>query len=96
MASDDTIDSTGASEGAGAPAAGTALAQQQQPIKDWLILVNPVLGRCAAAFTECGAYDDTGLLMEATQEDLEDTMGELAIKKGQRRALLNAFGAFWS
>jgi hypothetical protein len=95
MVSDDTTDSTGASGGAGASTAGTALAQQQQPIKDWLISVNPVLGRYAAAFTEYG-YDDTSLLMKATQEDLEDAMGELAIKKGHRRVLLNAFGAFRS
>jgi hypothetical protein len=60
-----------------------------------LISVNPVLGRYAAAFTDYG-YDDTSLLMEATQEDLEDAMGELAIKKGHRRALLNAFGTFRS
>jgi hypothetical protein len=36
------------------------------------------------------------LAQQATQEDLEDAMGELAIKKGHRRALLNAFGAFRS
>jgi hypothetical protein len=54
--------------------------------------VNPVLGRYAVAFTDYG-YDDTSLLMEATQEDLEDAMDELAIKKGHRRALFNAFRA---
>jgi hypothetical protein len=63
-----------------------------QPIAEWLVSVNPHLGRYAQAFIEYG-YDDTDLLMEATEEDIEEAVDELEMKKGHRRAFLNALGA---
>jgi hypothetical protein len=98
----DTTDSKAAASGAGAGASaakGSVAAKgsiaAKQPIENWLVSVNPVLGRYAAAFTDYG-YDDTSLLVEATQQDIEDAMEELEMKKGHRRALLNAFEAFQS
>ena len=65
---------------------------RNQSIKEWLVSVNPILARYAEAFIEYG-YDDTSLLMGATRQDIEDAADELQLKRGHRRALLNAFSA---
>jgi hypothetical protein len=65
------------------------------PIREWLVSVNPHLEMYAAAFQEYG-YNDTALLSEATQEDIQDAIEEIGIKKGHRRALLNAAAALAS
>jgi hypothetical protein len=49
----------------------------------------------AAALKEYG-YEDTDLLVEATEEDIEEAVEELNMKKGHRRALMNALAALQS
>jgi hypothetical protein len=59
------------------------------PIKDWLISVNPLLERYAEAFEEYG-FEDTSMLTEATETDIEACVDELRVKKGHRRTILRA------
>jgi hypothetical protein len=61
------------------------------PIREWLIsiCVNPLLERYVEAFKEYG-YEDTTMLTEATERDIEDMVDELRVKKGHRRSILNA------
>jgi hypothetical protein len=59
------------------------------PIRDWLISVNPLLNRYAEAFEEYG-FEDTSMLTEATETDIEACVDELRVKKGHRRTILRA------
>jgi serine/threonine protein kinase len=78
-----------AAAGAGAGNAGGG-GEERIPIKQWLVSVSPLLETYAAAFTEYG-YEDMSMLIDATTEDIESTVDELKMKRGHRRALLNAF-----
>ena len=51
--------------------------------------MKPNLEQYAEAFAEYG-YEDTGVLEEATKEDIEEVMDEVNMKKGHRRLLVNA------
>jgi hypothetical protein len=59
------------------------------PIREWLISVNPLLERYVEAFKEYG-YEDTTMLTEATERDIEEMVDEIRVKKGHRRSILNA------
>jgi ankyrin repeat protein len=65
------------------------------PISEWLVSVSRHLACYAAAFKEHG-YDDTALLVEATEEDMEEAFEELHMKKGHRRVLMNALATLQS
>jgi serine/threonine-protein kinase/endoribonuclease IRE1 len=87
--------SGGGGSGAAASTVAAAVSNANMPIKEWLVSVSLHLACYAAAFKEYG-YDDTALLVEATEEDIEEAVEALHMKKGHRRALMNALAALQS
>ena len=54
--------------------------------------MRPNLEQYAESFYNYG-YEDSGVLEEATEEDIQEVMDEIGMKKGHRRLLLNAMAA---
>jgi hypothetical protein len=57
------------------------------PISDWLVAVNPALGKYAEAFEEYG-YGNAGMLLAAEAADLTEAFAEVNVKKPHQKLLL--------
>jgi GTPase SAR1 family protein len=73
------------------PTAGPATAPAVVPIHEWLSSVNVNLAKYADSFTGYG-YDDTDLLKDAEEGELEEAFDELGVKaKPHRKRIMLAF-----
>ena len=74
-----------------ATAAAAAPPTKAEPIHNWLVSVNPSLGKYAEAFARHG-YVDTAVLKQVGQEELATTLDELGVQaKAHRKRILLAF-----
>ena len=60
-----------------------------ESIEGWLTSFHPSLEQYAQGLVAYG-YDDTSVLEAATEEDIEEAMGELQMKKPHRRLFVRA------
>jgi hypothetical protein len=72
----------------------TGGAEEVKPIREWLVSVKASLEQYAEAFEEYG-YEDTEVLMGATEEDFAEAVGKLGVKKPHRRLLVRAMTRCW-
>jgi hypothetical protein len=65
------------------------------PIREWLASVNPLLEQYSEGFVEHG-YENTSVLMEATEQGIEAAANVISIKMGHRQIFSNAVAALKS
>jgi len=73
-----------------AGAAGARKTPEIMSISAWLQSVHPNLATYASELATYG-YEDTGMLVEADEEDLKDAFGEVNMKKPHRKKFMKEF-----